>query len=175
VVCVRKASLSGSSTWSASTAAMESTTRVRSGASPEGCQRFPGDPYGDQNDSALFAGELEGFEMHLGDEGASCINHTKRTVLGFLANGGRNAMGTEDQDGIGRDFFNGFDENGAAAAELFHNVGVVDDFVMPRRPARHRLRALAPQCRLRERLRRRTRGDAHGAGFWFPFGWPSGS
>jgi hypothetical protein len=39
-------------------------------------------------------------------------------------------MGTEDQDGIGRDFFNGFDENGAAAAELFHNVGVVDDFVM---------------------------------------------
>jgi hypothetical protein len=84
----------------------------------------------DQNDSALFAGELEGFEMHLGDEGASCINHTKRAVLGFLANGGRNAMGTEDQDGIGRDFFNGFDENGAAAAELFHNVGVVDDFVM---------------------------------------------
>jgi len=32
--------------------------------------------------------------------------------------------------GIGRDFFNGFDENGAAAAELFHDVGVVDDFVM---------------------------------------------
>jgi len=62
----------------------------------------------DQNDSALFAGELEGFEMHLGDEGASCINQAKRTVTGLLANGGGNAMGTE---GPGRNwtyFFNGF-------------------------------------------------------------------
>lgn len=39
-------------------------------------------------------------------------------------------MGAENEDSAMRDFFDGFDENGATAAELFDDVSVMDDFVM---------------------------------------------
>jgi len=84
----------------------------------------------DQNDGALFTGKLEGLEMNFGDQRAGGINYPERPILGFLANGGGNAVGAEDQDGIGRDLFDRFDENCTATAELFDDIGVVHDFMV---------------------------------------------
>src|ERR1700686_3290163 len=68
--------------------------------------------------------------MHLGDQRAGGINHAQGAVLGFLANGGGDAVGAENEHGIGGDFLDGFDEDRAAAAKLFDHVGVVYDLVV---------------------------------------------
>src|SRR5579862_5922910 len=68
--------------------------------------------------------------MDFGDQRAGGINHTQQAVLGFLANRGWNAVSTENENGIGRDFLNGFDKDGASAAELLDNISVVHDFVV---------------------------------------------
>ena len=39
-------------------------------------------------------------------------------------------MSAEDEDGAMRNFFDSFDENGATAAKLLYNIGIVDDFVV---------------------------------------------
>ena len=66
MVCVRNASFSGSSTSRASTAAIESTTKVRSGASPEVPNDFLVILVADENNGALFASKLQSLQMHLG-------------------------------------------------------------------------------------------------------------
>jgi len=78
----------------------------------------------------FFRGDLRGFEIHLGDEGASCINHTEENGPWLPGERWDDTMGTE----TGRNWkgllqwFRG--TNIRRAAEFFHNVGVVGRFVM---------------------------------------------
>src|SRR5439155_2194755 len=72
----------------------------------------------DKNDGAVFASELERFEMDLGDEGAGGVDDFERPSFGFVADGRRNTVGAEDENGTMRNFFDSFDENGATAAKL---------------------------------------------------------
>ena len=39
-------------------------------------------------------------------------------------------MGAENQDGARGDFADGFHKNGAAAPELLHNIGIVDNLMV---------------------------------------------
>ena len=84
----------------------------------------------DQDDSALFAGKLEGLEMDFGDKGAGGVNDLERAVFGLVADGRRHAVGAEDEDGAVGDFADGLDKDGAAAAQLLDHVGVVDDLMV---------------------------------------------
>jgi hypothetical protein len=84
----------------------------------------------DENDGAFFASEFERFEMNFGDEGAGGVDDAERALLGFIAHGGRDTMSAEDKDGAGRDFGDGLNEDGAAAAELLDDVGVVHNFMV---------------------------------------------
>ena len=68
--------------------------------------------------------------MNLGDQRAGGIDDAKLAFPGFFAHARRNAMRAENQHSAYRNFFNGFDENRAAAAELIDDVAIVDDFVM---------------------------------------------
>src|SRR5262249_16059764 len=83
-----------------------------------------------QNDGAVLAREFERFKVDLGDERASGVDDFEGTRFGLFADGGRNAVCAEDENRAVGNFFDGFDENGAAAAELFHDIGVVDNFMM---------------------------------------------
>src|SRR5262249_10323542 len=84
----------------------------------------------DKNDGALFAGEFQRFQVHLGDERAGRVDHFEGALLGFVTNGGRNAVSAEHQDRAVGHVFDGLDENRAAATQLFHNVRVMNDFVV---------------------------------------------
>ena len=68
--------------------------------------------------------------MDLGDEGAGGVDDFERASLGFVANGRRNTVSAEDENSAMRNFFDSFDENGATAAKLLYNIGIVDDFVV---------------------------------------------
>jgi hypothetical protein len=68
--------------------------------------------------------------MHFGYERASGINHSQLAFLRFGANAGRHAMRAENEHCANWYFFDGLDENRAAAAQLVHYVPVVHDFVM---------------------------------------------
>ena len=84
----------------------------------------------DQNNGAFFPRKLEGFEMDFGDQRAGGVNDFQLARPGFIADGGRHAVGAENQHGAVRDFFNGFHENGAAAAKLLDDVSVVNNFMV---------------------------------------------
>jgi hypothetical protein len=84
----------------------------------------------DEDDGSGFPGKFKGFEVDLGDQRTSGVNHFQRTRLSLVADSGGNSVGTEDQNGTVGNFVDGFDENGATATELFDHIGVMDDFVM---------------------------------------------
>ncbi len=87
----------------------------------------------DQNNGAFFTRKLERFEVNFGHQRAGGVNHfqlARLARLGFLANRRRNAVGAENQHRAVRHFLDGLDKDGAAAAQLLHYIGIVDDFVM---------------------------------------------
>ena len=84
----------------------------------------------DENNGALFTREFQRLEVNFGDQRAGRINHFERAGLSFIAHRRRNAVGAENEHRTVRNFLDGFDKNRAAAPQLFHNVGVMDDFVM---------------------------------------------
>jgi len=84
----------------------------------------------DQDDGAILAGEFQCLKMDFGDEWAGGVNNLQRARFGLITNDRGNTVGAENENGAMGHFGNGFDENGAAAAELLDDVGVVDDFVM---------------------------------------------
>src|SRR5262249_3804690 len=84
----------------------------------------------DQNNRALLAGKFQSFEMNFGDQRASGIDDFERACLGFVANGRRNTMRAKNENGAMRHVFDGLDKDGAATAQLFYDISVVDDFVM---------------------------------------------
>jgi len=68
--------------------------------------------------------------MNFCDQRASGVNDAERPVLGFLANRGRHTMSAEYEHGAMGDVIDGFNKDGAAAAQLLHNVGIVNDFMV---------------------------------------------
>ena len=68
--------------------------------------------------------------MNFRDERASGVNDPERPILGLLANRGRHTMRAEYEYGSVRNVIDGLDKDGAAAAQLLHNVGVVNDFMV---------------------------------------------
>jgi hypothetical protein len=68
--------------------------------------------------------------MDFGDERASGVNDAEGAVLGFLTNGGRHTMGAKHEYRAVRNVIDRLYEDGAATAQLLHDVGVVHDFVM---------------------------------------------
>src|SRR6267142_1385758 len=129
VVCVKNDNFSGSSTSRASTAATESTTIVRSGASPEvpmisWWSRCP------INMIVRFSRKLKRFQVHLGYQRASRIDHPQRAILSFLPHRRGNPMSVEHQHATVRNVTNGLDENRPAPAQLLHYVCVVHDFMV---------------------------------------------
>jgi hypothetical protein len=84
----------------------------------------------DKDDGAIFAGEFQGFKVDFSHQRASSVDHFERARSGFIANRRRDAVGAEDEHCAVRDFVNGFYKDGAAAAELFDDISVVDNFVV---------------------------------------------
>ncbi len=84
----------------------------------------------DQNQGAAFARKLQSFQMDFGHQGTGRVDDAQIPLFGFYANLGRDAVSAEDQDGTYRNFFDGFDEDGAAATQLVNDVAVMHDFVM---------------------------------------------
>jgi hypothetical protein len=84
----------------------------------------------DQDNGLVFSREFKSFEMNFGDERASGVNDSERACLGLIADRGRNSVCAEDENGAVWNFFDGFDENGAAAAELLHYISIVYNFVV---------------------------------------------
>src|SRR5262249_46247278 len=84
----------------------------------------------DENDGLVFAGKLECFKMDFRHERASGINDFKIARLGFVANRRWNAVSAKNEDRTVRNFFDGLDKNRATAAELLHNIRVMNNFVM---------------------------------------------
>ena len=84
----------------------------------------------DQNDGTVLTGEFQRFKMDLSNQRAGGIDNFQRTRLGFVAGSGRHAMGAENQHRAVRDFIDGFDKNGSAATQLFHNIRVMNNFVV---------------------------------------------
>ncbi len=83
---------------------------------PRGADNFLMVAMTDQDNGALFTGELQRFEVNFGDQRAGGVNHFQLARLGFLADCRRNAVGAENQHRAVRDFLDGFDKDGAAAA-----------------------------------------------------------
>ena len=84
----------------------------------------------DQQQSAAFAREFQGFQMNFGYQRAGGVNHAQLAFLRFGANARRHAVGAENQHRADGNFLDGLDENGAAAAQLVHHVAVMHDFVV---------------------------------------------
>ncbi len=68
--------------------------------------------------------------MHLGNQRAGRIDDLQFTVLGFLSDRRRHAVGAEHQHRAMRHVRDGLHKNRPAAAQLLHHVGVMHDFVM---------------------------------------------
>src|SRR5258708_2861999 len=83
----------------------------------------------DEEDGVALFGEAEDFEVNLGDQGTGGVDFGQVPLFGLLANGGGDAVGGVDNDGIGRGFGNFVDEGDAALLEIFDDVAVVDDLV----------------------------------------------
>jgi len=83
----------------------------------------------DHNDLAALGVHPRNFQMNLGDEWASGVEHAQTPTSGFLLHGKRHAMGAEDDSGPIGDFVEILDENCAACAQVIDDVAVVDDFV----------------------------------------------
>jgi myo-inositol-hexaphosphate 3-phosphohydrolase len=84
----------------------------------------------DQDNGLVFSRKFKSFKVNFGDERASCVNDSERACLGLIADRGRNSVCAEDENGAVWNFFDGFDENGAAAAELLHYISIVDNFMV---------------------------------------------
>ena len=84
----------------------------------------------DEDQRAAFAREFQGFQMNFGYQRASGVNHPQLALLRFGAHARWHTVGAENEHGADGNFFNGFDENGAAAAQLINHVPVVHDFMM---------------------------------------------
>src|SRR5690606_3882014 len=76
----------------------------------------------------VLPGELDGFEMDLGDQRAGGVDDLQPAGFGFATDFGRDAVSAVDDAGIGGRFVELFDEDCAAAGEVLNDVAVVDDF-----------------------------------------------
>ncbi len=83
-----------------------------------------------QDDGAIFTGKFQGFEMYLCNQRTSGVNHFEGARFGFIANRRRNSVRAENQHRTVRNLVNGFHEDCAAPAKLFHDIRVMNDFVM---------------------------------------------
>ena len=83
----------------------------------------------DEDEGITFLGELDGFDVDLGDERAGGIDHAQAAAGAVLADFGRNAVGALDDAFAVGDFVFAIDEDGALAAEFVHHEAVVDDFL----------------------------------------------
>src|SRR5205823_9743776 len=54
-------------------------------------------PMTNQDNGALLARKLQGFQMDFGNQRASGVDHFKLAGFGFFADGGRNSMGAKDR------------------------------------------------------------------------------
>src|SRR5580693_8173969 len=68
--------------------------------------------------------------MHFGDERAGGVNHAQLPFLCFGAHARWDAVGAENENRADGNFLDGFDKNGAATAQLVHDVAVMHDLVM---------------------------------------------
>ncbi|MCY1177922.1 hypothetical protein D9M73_182480 [compost metagenome] len=83
----------------------------------------------DEDAFVAVAAVAHDFHVHLGDQRAGGVEHLQAAILGFLAHGLGNAVGTEDDDGVIRHLVQLFDEDGATITQVFHHELVVHDFV----------------------------------------------
>ncbi len=108
------------------------------GANDDGAVRgFAGGAYdflvvamADEDEGAAFASKAESLEMNLGDQRAGGINDAECALLSLFADAGRNAVGAEDEYCAFGNLRDGFDEDGAAVAQLLDDIAVMNDFVM---------------------------------------------
>jgi hypothetical protein len=70
----------------------------------------------DEDDGALFTGELQRFEMDFGNQWAGRINNLQRSVFGFLADRRRHSVSAENQNSSVGNRVDAFDENCAPSA-----------------------------------------------------------
>ena len=87
-------------------------------------------PMTNQNNGALFAGKLQGFEVHLGHQRTGGVNDLQLAGLGFVADRRWNAVGAENQHRAMGNFLNGFHKNRAAPAQLLYDIRVMDNLMV---------------------------------------------
>jgi len=83
----------------------------------------------DEDDRVALAGVVDRFQVHLRHERAGRVDRAEVLLRGHLADGGRDAVGRENERRVVGDLVHLFDEAGALFAQLVHDVAVVDDLL----------------------------------------------
>ena len=83
----------------------------------------------DEHDGEALLRQFNGLEVDFGDQGASGVNHEQFSGGGFFTHSRGDTVGAENDARSFGHFGQLFDENGTRAAQLFHDVAVVDDFL----------------------------------------------
>ena len=81
----------------------------------------------DEDQRITFFGELDGFDVNLGDQRAGSVDDAQAALRAVLANFGRNSVGAVDDALAVGDFVFAIDEDGALAAQFVDHKAVVDD------------------------------------------------
>ena len=81
----------------------------------------------DEDQRIAFFGELDGFDVNLGDQRAGGVDDAQAAPGAVFANFGRNAVSAVDDALAVGNFIFAIDEDGALAAEFIDHKAVVDD------------------------------------------------
>ena len=152
----------GSGTSSPSTSAIDSTSRIASGASPivPTTSSWPG--VADQDDRVAALGEPARLGVHLGHERAGRVEHPQVALGAAAVHLGRDAVGGEHEHGALGHVLLGLDEDRAAAGQLARRRGGCGRSRGARTRAGRNGRAPARRCRRRGRRRRSSRAERPG-------------
>ncbi len=82
----------------------------------------------DKHQRVSLLGELDGFDVNLGDQRTSGVNHLELALLGAVAYGRRDAVRAVDHTHPGRHLVDIVDEDRALFRQLIYNEAVMDDF-----------------------------------------------
>ncbi len=83
----------------------------------------------DQDNGIALARELDRLQMNFGDQRTGGVNHFKIASPSVVAHGRRYAVSAENDPRPGRNLVQFLDKDRARAAQLIHNVPVMDDFL----------------------------------------------
>ena len=83
----------------------------------------------DKHERVALPGELDGLDVHLGDERAGGVNDAELALFGLLPDGGRDAMGAIDNAAALGDFIDILDEDGAFFSQFVDHKPVVNDLL----------------------------------------------